>query len=112
MYIFKQSSKTLLFHNNDNWVKKSGEAKYDVPMGCYDTAVVWEPAACYILNQFSSVIRKEFVGLYRDDDLRIYKNLSGPETKQKRKDNVNVFQKYGLKITIKTKLTSVMFGYN
>ena len=61
------------------WVKKTGTENFDVPMGCYDGAEVWELVGCYILNQLSTVMRKELVGLYRDDSLGIMKNMSGPE---------------------------------
>lgn len=61
----------------------------NMPHGVLYTAVVWEPGGCYILNPFSSVIRKKFVGLYCDyglyRDLCICKNLSEPETKRKSK---------------------------
>ena len=61
------------------WVKKTGTENFDVPMGCYDGAEVWELVGCYILNQLSTVMRKELVGLYHDDSLGIMKNMSGPE---------------------------------
>ena len=32
--IIMQSRKTLLFNNNEPWVKKTGEENFDVPMGC------------------------------------------------------------------------------
>ena len=60
-------------------MKKTGTENFDVPMGCYDGAEVWELVGCYILNQLSTVMRKELVGLYRDDSLGIMKNMSGPE---------------------------------
>ena len=34
--IIMQSRKTLLFHNQEPWVKREGEEDFDVPMGCYD----------------------------------------------------------------------------
>ena len=37
-----QSRKTLLFNNNEPWVKKTGEENYDVPMSCYDGTEVCE----------------------------------------------------------------------
>ena len=36
MATIKHSRKTLLFHNNQPWEKKSGYPDFDVPMGCYD----------------------------------------------------------------------------
>ena len=57
----------------------------DVPMGCYDGAVVCKLVGCYILNYLSTVMRKKLVRLYRDDGLDIMKKMSGPEIEQKRK---------------------------
>ena len=74
MSIIMQSRKNLQFHNNDSMVKKSGEEESDVFMG-YDRAEVCELVGCYILNQLSSVIRKEFAGLYHYR-LCIFKNRS------------------------------------
>ena len=42
-------------------------------MGCYDGAEVCELVGCYILNQLSTVMRNELVGLYHDDGLGIMK---------------------------------------
>ena len=48
-------------------------------MDCYDGAEVCELVGSYILNQLSTVMRNELVGLYRDDSLGIMKKMSGPE---------------------------------
>ena len=77
--VIMQSRQTLLFHDKQPWVKKTRTENFDVPMGCYDGAEVCELVGCYILNQLSTVMRKELVGLYRDDGLGIMKNMSGPE---------------------------------
>ena len=34
--IIMQSRKTLLFHNQEPWVKREGEEDFNVPMGCSD----------------------------------------------------------------------------
>ena len=78
-------------------------------MGCYDGAEACKLVECYILNHLSSVMRKKLVELYCDDGLDIMKKMSGPEIEQKRKQMIKMFQNCGLKITIKTNLTSVNF---
>ena len=35
-----QSRKTLLFHNQEPWVKQDGDEDFDVPMGCCDGAEI------------------------------------------------------------------------
>ena len=107
--IIMQSRQTLLFYDKQPWVKKTGTENFDVPMGCYDGAEVCELVGCYILNQLSTVMRNELVGLYRDDGLGIMKKMSGPEIERKRKQIIKIFKDCGLNITIKTNLTSVDF---
>ena len=109
MNIIMQSRKTLLFHENEPWTKKEGEEEFDVPMDCYDGAEVCEIVGCFMLNELSSVIKKNLAGLYGDDGLGILKNLSGPDIERKRKEIIKVFKNCGLNITIKTSLTSVDF---
>ena len=76
-------------------------------MGCYDGAEVCELVGCYILNQLSTFMRKELVGLYRHDGLGLMKKISGPEIEQKRKQIIKIFKDCGLNIPIKTNLRSV-----
>ena len=45
------SRKTLLFNNNEPWIKKSGKENFDVLMGCYDGAEICELVGTYILNK-------------------------------------------------------------
>ena len=71
--------------------------------------LLWWGKSCYILNQLSSIIRKEIVRLYHDDGLGIFKNIAGPEIEYKRKYTVNVLKNCGLKITTKTNITSTIF---
>ena len=53
-------------------------------------------------------MRKELVGLYRDDGLGIMKKIAELEIEWKRKQ-IKIFKDCGLSITIKTNLTSVDF---
>ena len=54
-------------------------------------------------------MRKENVGLYRDDGLGILQNSSGPEIECKRKQIIQIFKSCGLNITVKTNLKTVDF---
>ena len=54
-------------------------------------------------------MRKELVGLYRDNGLGIMKKMARPEIEQKQKQIIKIFKDCGLNITIKTNLTSVDF---
>ena len=74
--IIMQSRKTL-FSEKVSWVKKERDEDFNVPMGCYGGAEICEIVGSYILNLLSNILDKGLVGLYRDDDLTIVRNLSG-----------------------------------
>ena len=63
----------------------------------------------YLLNQLKVVIAKENMGLYRDDGLGIFKNMSGPEVERKKKEIVKIFENNGLSITVKITLKPADF---
>ena len=104
-----QSRKTLLFNNEEPWVKKHGDEEFDVPMGCFDGAEVCDLVGIYSLNLLKTIIRKENVGLYRVDGLGIIRNSSGPEIDRMRKQIIKVFKECGLNIVIKMNLKTVDF---
>lgn len=74
-------------------------------MGCYDRAEACETFGCYILNKLSVAIRKESIGLDRDDGLDILENIEAPKIERKHRNLVNAFKKSRLKITLKTNVT-------
>ena len=73
-----------------SWVKKERDEDFDVPMGCYDSAEVFEILGSYILNLLGNVLDKDLASLYRDDGLAIVRNLSSPETERKRKAIIKI----------------------
>ena len=107
--IIMQSRKTLLFHNNQPWVKKNGNEDFDVPMGCNDGAEICELVGIFVLNKLSEIVDKNDFGLYRDDGLGILRKQSGPNTDRLRKKIIKVFNDLGLSITIQTNLRVVNF---
>ena len=88
--IIMQARKALLFQNGKPWVKKSGTEDFNVPMGCYDGAEVFELVWSYMF----------IVGLYRDDGSEVFPNISKPDIERKKKQIVKRFKEYGLSITI------------
>ena len=83
--IIFHSRKSLLFHNNTRWMKKNGQDLFDVTMGSYDGAEVYELVGTFILSQLCQKLQKQNVGLYRDDSLALLRRLSGPQTDRMRK---------------------------
>ena len=57
----------------------------------------------------TNTINKKNVGLYRDDDLGIFKSISRPEIERKRKAIAKVFKISRLSILIDTNLETVDF---
>ena len=57
-----------------------------------------------LLNVLSSEFGKEKIGLYRDDGLSCFQNMTGPQAERVKKKICEVFQSCGLKITIETNL--------
>ena len=97
-----QSRETLLFQNSEPWVKKLGNENFDGAELC-------ELVGSFILNKLTSLVNKSDIGLYRDDGLGIFYNVSKPEIQRKKKATVKVFKGCGLSITIQCNLKTVDF---
>ena len=80
------SRKSLLYHNNDPWVKKDKSVEFDVTMGSYDDVEVCEIVGLFMLDKLSKLFEKISVGIYRDDGLSIFKNYNGHQSDKVRKD--------------------------
>ena len=61
----------------------------------------------YILSLLISKCNKEGIGLYRDDGLAVFKNISGPHSEKIKKDFQAIFNENSLKIEIKCNLQIV-----
>ena len=97
-----QSRKNLLFQNSEPWVKKLGNENFDGAELC-------ELVGSFILNKLTYLVNKSDIGLYRDDGLGIFYNVSKPEIERKKKNIVKVFKGCGLSITIQCNLKTVDF---
>ena len=104
------SRKSLLFSNTSVWIKKEGDPDFDVTMGSFDDAEICELVGVYILDVLGEKYRKERVGLYRDDGLAYFENISGPQAEKIRKDVIKIFkQEFDLNITSETNLKIANF---
>ena len=102
-----QARKTLLFQNGEPWVKKSGTEDFGAPKGCYDCGEVCELVGSYMLIQLTHCVNKESIGLYRNDSLGVFANISKPEIERKKKEIVKIFKECRSSITIQCNLKSV-----
>ena len=107
MVIINYSRKSLLFHENEPWVKKEGDKDFDVTMGSNDGVEISELVGLLMLSKLVHLFQDNSVGLYRDDGLGVLRDLSGTETERLRKNVVQMFKDCGLSITSKTNLKIV-----
>ena len=80
------SRKSLLYHNDDPWVKKDTSVEFDVTMGSYDGAEVCVIVGLFMLDMLSKSFEKNSIGLYRDDGLSISRSYNGHQSDKVRKE--------------------------
>ena len=83
-----QAPKSVLRNDGESWEKKEGGTS-DVTMGAYDGAEVCELIAIYMLYLTGKKYDSKNIGLYRDDRLAAFKNVSGPAS-EKIKNSYNL----------------------
>ena len=88
--IIMHARKSLLFSDGEIWIKK-GDELFDVTMGSFDGAEICELVGLFLLFALMQQFGKECVGLYRDDGLAVFQNMSGPEADRTRKKIIKVF---------------------
>ena len=76
--------KSVLYNNGEPWVKKEG-GSFDVTMGAYDGAEVCELIGIYMLHLIGKKYDSKNIGLYRDDGLAVFKNVSEPSSEKEKK---------------------------
>ena len=91
--IIFHARKSLLFNGQHVWIKNEG-GLFDVTMGAFDGAEVYEAIGNFLLYQLSKNYNKKDIGLYRDDGLAISKNVNGSKAEKLKK----IYKNY-LKIT-------------
>jgi len=76
--------KSLLFFNNEAWMKKDTNDSFDVTMGSFDGAKICELVGLLIMNKLSNLVAQNNTGFYRDDGLIILRNMRGRRTNKTR----------------------------
>ena len=82
---------------------------FDVAMGSYDGAEVCELVGLYILRKLTSAYPNGNIGLYRDDGLAVFKNMSARSLDKMRKDFSKIIGELGLQITAQSNLKIVNY---
>ena len=94
--------KSLLFHSNQPWIKRDSDI-FDVTMEAYDGAEICELVGIFMLSLLSKNYSSNNIGLYRDDGLSVFRNISGQQA-EKQKIIQKFFKDKGLQIIIKCNL--------
>ena len=105
--VIYHSRKSLLYHNDDPWVKKDTSVEFDVTMGSYDGAEVCEIIGLFMLDMLSKLFEKNSIGLYRDNGLSILRNYNGHQSDKVWKNLTKLLKKYQLNLDIKCNLKTV-----
>ena len=100
--------KPVLYNDGEHWVKKEG-GSFDVIMGAYDGAEVCELIGICMLHLIGKKYDSKNIGLYRDDGLGVFKNVSGPASEKIKKQLQSLFKQKGLQIIIKCNLKVVNY---
>ena len=100
------TSKSLLYHKGQAWVKK-GKSLIDVTMGGLDGAEKCDIVGLYILSKLNQIDNIK-AGLFRDDGAAIT-TLSPKEAEKVKNKIVKVFKDEGLNITIVANLKVMTF---
>lgn len=106
--IIKHARKSLLFNNGKTWTKQNSLNSFDVTMGSYDGAEICELVGLFFLSTLENRFGNQ-IGLYRDDGLAAITTTSGRLADKARKDLIQIFANFGLKITADANLKRVNF---
>ena len=108
--IIMRSRKSLhvFFCDGNTWIKK-GNHMFDVTMGSFDRAEVCELVGLLLLHKTKHLFGCNCVGLYGDDGLAVFNNVSGPKTDHTRKQLIKLFQDCDVKILVELNLTQTDF---
>ena len=80
-----------ILHSRKNYLKKDNP-DVDVTIGSYDKAELCELVGLYILDILTKEFGHDKIGLYRDDGLGCFQNLSGPKSEKVNKKLCKIFK--------------------
>ena len=78
--ILFHSRKSLLYHNDDPWVKKDTIVKFEATMSSYDGPGVCQIVWLLMLDILNKMFEEHSIGLYRDDGVSSYRNYNGHQS--------------------------------
>ena len=106
--IIKHARKSLLYDNSEPWIKKDS-GLFDVTMDAFDGAEVCELVGTFLLHKLSLKCNESNLGLYCDDGLAIYKNISGPKSEKIKNNIQKLFKENQLDIIVQCNMISANY---
>ena len=106
--IIRHSRRSLLFNEGEAWVKRD-EENFDVTMGAYDGAEVCELVGIYLQSLIGEKYNIRDFGLYRDDGLAVFRNVSGPQSEKIKIILTKIFKENHLRIEISCNMKIVNY---
>ena len=79
-------------------------------MATYDGAEMRVLVGLYLLNLLTNEFGKHNIGLYRDEGLPCFQNISRPDSEKIKKKMCEVFKENGLNITVECNLALTDFS--
>ena len=73
-------------------------------MGSYDGTELSELVGSNLLDLVTKEFSAQNIGLYRDDGLCCFENISGPDSQKIKKNFLKIFKSNGLSITVECNL--------
>ena len=86
-----------------------GVLAFDVTVGSFDGAEIWELVGLYIQSKLEKILLKSNFGFYGDGGLALLRNLNGQQSDKVRKNIIGVFKNIGFSLEIETYLKEVDF---
>ena len=83
------AQKSVLYNDGGRWAKKEGDSLY-ITIGGYDGAEVCELIGIYMLHLKGKKYDSKNIGLYRDDGLAVFKNVSEPASEKEKKKTFTI----------------------
>ena len=97
--IIHHARKSLLFNDHETWTKRDS-GLFDVTIGAYNRAEVYELIGNYLFYQLSQLFKTKDVELHRDKRMAAFKNKSEPGPEKLEKSIQSIFRENDLKIIV------------
>ena len=107
MDIIFHSRMSLLFNNGKSWVQKESRSLFMSLRAAIMVQKFCELVGAFILSEFAQIYNSTKIGLYRDDGLAVFRNMTGRDADKTRKTFIKIVNSLDLRIAIQTNMKTV-----